>query len=97
MASPLTRYYAEKGTLPGRWLGSGLATVGSGALGTGHEVTEEQLRGLLGQSWGLPHDQGTVRVSGRGGDRGVEGRLQVLSGALGLLLELLRREVAVAV
>jgi len=49
MASPLTRYYVEKGTPPGRWLGSGLAAVGAGVLATEHEVTEEQLRRLLGQ------------------------------------------------
>lgn len=49
LASPLTRYYAEKGTPPGRWLGSGLATLDADALTTGHEVTEEQLRRLLGQ------------------------------------------------
>ncbi|GAB3597146.1 MobF family relaxase [Microbacterium tumbae] len=49
MASPLTRYYAEKGTPPGRWLGSGLTAMGGGALGSGDEVTEDQLRRLLGQ------------------------------------------------
>ncbi len=48
MSSPLTRYYAEKGTPPGRWLGSGLAGLG-GTLDTGEEVTEKQLRHLLGQ------------------------------------------------
>src|SRR5690606_9414383 len=47
--SPLTRYYAEKGTPPGRWLGTGLTAMTDGVLATGDEVTEEQLRRLLGQ------------------------------------------------
>lgn len=49
MATALTRYYAEKGTPPGRWLGSGLAGIGDGVLGVEAEVTEEHLRRLLGQ------------------------------------------------
>lgn len=49
MASPLTRYYAEKGTPPGRWLGTGLPAMTDGVLATGNEVTEEHLRRLLGQ------------------------------------------------
>jgi conjugative relaxase-like TrwC/TraI family protein len=52
LSTPLTRYYTEQGTPPGRWLGTGLTGLGdrlSGALGVGDEVTEEQLRRLLGQ------------------------------------------------
>jgi conjugative relaxase-like TrwC/TraI family protein len=49
MSSPLTRYYAEKGTPPGRWLGSGLPGLASGTLHAGDPVTERQLRRLLGQ------------------------------------------------
>lgn len=49
MTSPLTRYYAEKGTPPGRWLGSGLPGIASGRLQPGSQVTEEHLRRLLGQ------------------------------------------------
>jgi conjugative relaxase-like TrwC/TraI family protein len=45
---PLARYYQEKGTPPGFWLGSGLAGLGNGELGTGAVVTEGQLRLLLG-------------------------------------------------
>jgi conjugative relaxase-like TrwC/TraI family protein len=48
LTTPLTRYYQEKGTPPGFWLGSGLAGLGSGELKTGAEVTEERLRLLLG-------------------------------------------------
>lgn len=32
LSTPLTRYYAEAGNPPGRWLGSGLHTLGSGGL-----------------------------------------------------------------
>jgi conjugative relaxase-like TrwC/TraI family protein len=48
LTTPLTRYYQEKGTPPGFWLGTGLTGLGSGELDTGAEVTEEQLRLLLG-------------------------------------------------
>ena len=48
-SSPLTRYYAESGTPPGRWLGAGLAGLSDGAgLAEGSTVTEEQLFHLLG-------------------------------------------------
>lgn len=49
LAEPLTRYYAEKGTPPGFWVGSGVADLGVGLLAAGDEVTEIQLRLLLGQ------------------------------------------------
>lgn len=49
MTTPLIRYYTEKGTPPGRWLGDGLAGFGHGDLTSGATVTEEQLRRLLGQ------------------------------------------------
>lgn len=45
---PLTRYYAEKGTPPGFWLGTGLRGLGTGELRTGHTVSETQLQLLLG-------------------------------------------------
>ncbi|MFC4245085.1 MobF family relaxase [Gryllotalpicola reticulitermitis] len=49
-SSPLTRYYQEKGTPPGRWLGSGVAALGEGAgtLAAGDEVSEEGLARFLG-------------------------------------------------
>lgn len=52
MATPLTRYYAETGTPPGRWLGSGVATLGSDAAGrlrVGDIVTEAQMARLAGK------------------------------------------------
>ena len=48
LSTPLTRYYAEAGNPPGRWLGSGLHTLGSGELHEGDEVSEAQLQLLVG-------------------------------------------------
>ncbi|GAB2731687.1 MobF family relaxase [Nocardioides pakistanensis] len=39
-------YYAEKGESPGRWIGSGLPSLG---LDTGDEVTESQMKALFGE------------------------------------------------
>lgn len=47
LSTPLTRYYTEEGTPPGRWLGSGLHAVG-GTIKTNDPVTEQQLALLLG-------------------------------------------------
>ncbi|MBD4568796.1 relaxase domain-containing protein, partial [Xanthomonas citri pv. citri] len=30
LSTPLTRYYAEAGTPPGQWLGSGVTSLGKG-------------------------------------------------------------------
>lgn len=49
LGTPLTRYYTEKGTPPGYWLGTGVAGLGEGGLQPGAEVTETQLRLLLGE------------------------------------------------
>lgn len=46
--TPLTRYYAEAGTPPGRWIGSGVERFGDGELRPGMEVTEQHLARLLG-------------------------------------------------
>ncbi len=46
--TPLTRYYAEAGTPPGRWLGSGLGALGHGELKPGTQVHESQLALLIG-------------------------------------------------
>ena len=46
--TPLTRYYTEEGTPPGRWLGSGLHALGNGEIKRGDEVTPQQLALLLG-------------------------------------------------
>ncbi|WP_028655402.1 MobF family relaxase [Nocardioides sp. J54] len=48
LSTPLTRYYSEVGTPPGRWLGSGVRALGSGQLAAGMQVTEEQLALLIG-------------------------------------------------
>lgn len=48
ISTPLTRYYAEVGTPPGRWLGGGLVALGEGELSEGDQVTEAQLALLIG-------------------------------------------------
>jgi len=48
LSTPLTRYYTEAGTPPGRWLGSGLHALGHGEIRQGDVVGEEQLALLLG-------------------------------------------------
>jgi conjugative relaxase-like TrwC/TraI family protein len=48
LSTPLTRYYTEAGTPPGHWMGSGLPALES-AIAAGDEVTEDQLRRLIGE------------------------------------------------
>lgn len=48
LSTPLTRYYSEVGTPPGRWLGSGVTAFGAGQLRPGMQVSEEQLALLVG-------------------------------------------------
>ena len=48
LSTPLTRYYAEQGTPPGRWMGSGLSALGHGKIHEGAQVSEAQLQLLLG-------------------------------------------------
>ena len=48
LSTPLTRYYSEVGTPPGRWLGTGVRALGSGQLAAGMQVIEEQLALLIG-------------------------------------------------
>lgn len=47
-SSPLTRYYAEAGTPPGRWVGAALPDIAQGQIGPGDVVSEAQLGWLLG-------------------------------------------------
>ena len=47
LSTSLTRYYAEAGTPPGRWLGSGVRSLG-GMIAEGDQVSESQLELLLG-------------------------------------------------
>jgi conjugative relaxase-like TrwC/TraI family protein len=49
--SALTRYYAESGTPPGRFIGQGLAGLGNGiGIEAGTQVTEEHLFRMLGMA-----------------------------------------------
>ena len=57
---PVARYYTEEGTPPGRWIGSAVAESGDGAIAVGDEVSEGQLRRLIGQG----HDPVTDRALG---------------------------------
>jgi hypothetical protein len=48
LSTPLTRYFIEEGTPPGRWLGKGVASLGKGELVVGDQVSEDQLQLLMG-------------------------------------------------
>lgn len=48
LSTPLTKYYAETGTPPGRWMGSGVADVAEGRLREGDQVSAEMLELLIG-------------------------------------------------
>lgn len=61
LSTPLTRYYAEAGTPPGRWLGSGLPALADGRIDAGSRVSEAQLELLLGTG----RDPGTGAPLGR--------------------------------
>lgn len=61
LSTPLTRYYTEAGTPPGRWIGSGLSAVGEGRIVEGAPVTEAQLALLIG----LGRDPVTAEPLGR--------------------------------
>lgn len=62
MSTPLTRYYSAEGTPPGHWMGSGLPSIATGLIAEGDEVTESQLRLLIGTG----KDPATGRLLGRG-------------------------------
>ncbi|HBU42220.1 MAG TPA: conjugal transfer protein, partial [Microbacterium sp.] len=47
LSTPLTKYYAEEGSPPGRWLGAGVAALG-GVILVGDQVSESQLQLLVG-------------------------------------------------
>ncbi len=61
LSTPLIRYYQEKGTPPGYWIGTGVRGLGDGSLTPGDVVTELQLRRLLGHG----HDPMTNEPLGR--------------------------------
>jgi conjugative relaxase-like TrwC/TraI family protein len=62
LTTPLTRYYSAKGTPPGRWMGSGVPSLGLGRVVNGSEVTEAQLQLLIG----MGRDPVTGAPLGRG-------------------------------
>ncbi|WP_369062228.1 MobF family relaxase [Kocuria rhizophila] len=47
LSTPLTRYYSEEGSPPGRWLGAGVDALG-GLIVEGDQVSESQLQLLVG-------------------------------------------------
>lgn len=49
LSTPLTRYYTEEGTPPGRWMGSAVTALGRRSIAVGDEVSEEHLQRLIGQ------------------------------------------------
>ncbi|GAA1810077.1 hypothetical protein GCM10009811_36300 [Nostocoides veronense] len=61
LSTPLTRYYMEEGTPPGRWLGAGIAALGKGEIQVGDRVSEHQLQLLMGRG----HDPITDEPLGR--------------------------------
>ena len=61
LSTPLTRYYLEDGTPPGRWLGAGVAALGKGEIQVGDRVSEHQLQLLMGAG----HDPITDKPLGR--------------------------------
>ena len=48
LSTPLTRYYTEEGTPPGRWMGGGIRGLGNGLIVDRDVVTEAQLQLLIG-------------------------------------------------
>ena len=62
LSTPLARCYAEAGSPPGRWLGSGLHARGNGDLREGDEVCGAQLRLPVG----MGRDPRTGEPLGRG-------------------------------
>ncbi|MGI9016875.1 MAG: relaxase domain-containing protein, partial [Euzebya sp.] len=84
LSTPLTRYYAEQGTPPGFWLGSGIAGLGDGQIRSGEVVTEEQLQSLLGEGRdpvsGIPLGRAFPQYQSRA--ERIEGRVAVLDAGL---------------
>jgi conjugative relaxase-like TrwC/TraI family protein len=97
-SSPLTRYYAESGTPPGRFMGGGLAGLDDGnGVQAGSEVSEEMLFNMLG----MCADPITGHTLGRSPNRwpkGLTDRVQSLIDALPVTLsdaERVSRSVAI--
>src|SRR5665647_3274677 len=75
VASALTRYYAESGTPPGRFLGQGLAGLNGGeGVAVGSAVSEEHLFRMLGMLQDPVTGEQLGRASRRGGTAHVDSR-----------------------
>ena len=94
LSTPLTRYYNAEGTPPGRWLGAGVAMLGSGRISAGDQVSEAQLQLLVG----MGRDPITGEPLGRAYPeyRTVAERIEARSGALDPSLGLASRAEALA-
>lgn len=94
LSTPLTRYYNVEGTPPGRWLGAGVAMLGSGRISAGDQVSEAQLQLLVG----MGRDPITGEPLGRAYPeyRTVAERIEARSGALDPSLGLASRAEALA-
>ena len=94
LSTPLTRYYNAEGTPPGRWLGAGVAMLGSGRISAGDKVSEAQLQLLVG----MGRDPITGEPLGRAYPeyRTVAERIEARSGALDPSLGLASRAEALA-
>jgi conjugative relaxase-like TrwC/TraI family protein len=97
-SSALTRYYAESGTPPGRFMGAGLTGLDKGkGVEVGTEVTEEMLFNMLG----MASDPITGQPLGRASNRwpqGLKDRVQARIDALPTTLseaELASKSVAI--
>lgn len=94
LSTPLTRYYAEKGSPPGRWIGSAVAALGGGGIAVGDQVTETQLQLLVGM--GRDPVTGDPLGSAYRNYPTVAERVQKRIAALGSDLSLMERAEAVA-
>ncbi|MDR3359620.1 MAG: relaxase domain-containing protein [Bifidobacteriaceae bacterium] len=84
LSTPLTRYYAEAGCPPGRWAGSGVASLQLDSLHAGDAVTETQLQLLIGQGRNpvTGEDLGRPYLNHRGVHQRVQDRAAALDPAL---------------
>jgi hypothetical protein len=66
LSTPFTRYYAEKGTPPGFWIGADVASLGDGLIAAG-DVVFDKVRALYDSKWrsldGRPMHAAVVALS----------------------------------
>lgn len=84
LSTPLTRYYMEEGTPPGRWLGAGVAALGKGGIQARDRVSEDQLQLLMGTGCDpITGDKlGLGFAAYKSQDERIEGRIAVLDQTL---------------